>query len=255
MDNNESQPLIQNKLPGMPGFIQTLAGYYCQFLETDFKKAREPKRKFLNQDRSGRRVGIRVSKYPGFRKRLIDEINLKEQNPTAVITSGKYRSDLSASIEAAIIAAIDTVDLDSLANDFLPLKQNIYTQLTIPNFDIEVVMSNTLDQMMNVIDTHVVSPVLDVVAPVFERQSSGSIAIEQLITYSEEISSILIKDAESQLPTAISDLAFRKDEDSFSTLMDQLQDGNRLKEILKDYFSDFATSDVFYFCQSLFLAV
>ena len=245
MDNNESQPLIQNKLPGMPGFIQTLAGYYCQFLETDFKKAREPKRKFLNQDRSGRRVGIRVSKYPGFRKRLIDEINLKEQNPTAVITSGKYRSDLSASIEAAIIAAIDTVDLDSLANDFLPLKQNIYTQLTIPNFDIEVVMSNTLDQMMNVIDTHVVSPVLDVVAPVFERQSSGSIAIEQLITYSEEISSILIKDAESQLPTAISDLAFRKDEDSFSTLMDQLQDGNRLKEILKDYFSDFATSDVF----------
>jgi hypothetical protein len=110
---------------------------------------------------------------------------------------------------------------------------------------IDDLISSTLDAVKHIINTHVVSPALDVVAPIFERQSSRVITLEQLKTYSEEITNILTEDAESQLSIAMYDLLFRKDENKFSELISQLQNEDRLKKILKDYFSDFATSDVF----------
>ena len=56
-------------------FVKKLAGYYCQFLETDFKKGREPKRKFLYRDRADRKIGVRASRYPKFLTLLNKKIN------------------------------------------------------------------------------------------------------------------------------------------------------------------------------------
>ena len=40
------QPTTQS---GFSGFLQRLSGYYSQFLETDFKTTREPKRKYAEK--------------------------------------------------------------------------------------------------------------------------------------------------------------------------------------------------------------
>jgi superfamily I DNA and/or RNA helicase len=236
---------IENKLPGMPGFIQTLAGYYSQFLETDFKKSREPKRKFANRDAAGRKVGIHFSRYPRLKNVITEIINQKQDIPDLVIKSGQYKSDLPISIETAIFSAIDAVSLQYLVNDFVPFKEKIIQKLTATEIDIEAVMEYAVNQMMNIVDTNIVSPVLDIIAPVFERQNTNSTALDQLITYSEEISKILIKDAEEQLPTAISSIAFKHEQEDFDKLMEELQNEIRIKDLLKNYFSDFATSDVF----------
>ena len=47
-------------------FIQTLARYYSDFLATDFKKERLPKRRFQTRDSKGRRAGIALEKFPSF---------------------------------------------------------------------------------------------------------------------------------------------------------------------------------------------
>jgi len=39
-------------------FTERLARYYSDFLATDFKKGRLPKRRFQTRDRKGRRAGI-----------------------------------------------------------------------------------------------------------------------------------------------------------------------------------------------------
>jgi hypothetical protein len=39
-------------------FTERLARYYSDFLATDFKKRRLPKRRFQTRDRKGRRAGI-----------------------------------------------------------------------------------------------------------------------------------------------------------------------------------------------------
>ena len=46
IDTNDLEPANTEQLTGLGGFLQSLAGYYARFLETDFKKQRQPKRKF-----------------------------------------------------------------------------------------------------------------------------------------------------------------------------------------------------------------
>ena len=243
--NQKEQIIIKDKLPGMPGFVQTLAGYYSQFLETDFKKSREPKRKFENRNSSGSRVGIRLSKYPRLKNVVTELINKKKDPSNLVIKFGQYKSDLPAAIETAILTSIEAVNLQPLIDDLLPFKNKVIQKLSKKEMDIELVMEYSIDQMMNIADTNVVSPVLDIIAPLFERQSSNSVALNELITYSEEISAILVKDVKEQLPTAISNIAFKDEQDSFDKAMEEFQDGERVKSLLKSYFSDFATSDIF----------
>jgi len=239
-----SPDLVKNKLPGLPGFLQTLAGYYCQFLETDFKKGREPKRKFVNKDASGKRIGIKASKYPALKKQLVQKLNQKTP-ASFLITPQKYRSSLSVSVSTAINAAIDSIELDGLEKDLDSLKWKVASKVHREGFDIEEVVEDTSTSLQGYVDTHIVSRVLDILSPIFERQSSSSIAFDQLLSYADEISSILTEEAESRLPTALSDLAFRKSEEGLNETFAQLSDVEMMRGKLKEYFSEFAASDVF----------
>jgi tetratricopeptide (TPR) repeat protein len=59
---------------GLAGFCKRLAQYYAEFLSTDFKKQRLPRRRLHNSDAKGRLVGIPLRKYPGFQQKLWDEL-------------------------------------------------------------------------------------------------------------------------------------------------------------------------------------
>src|SRR4029079_5193275 len=55
---------------GLAGVFKRLAQYYAEFLSTDFKKQRLPRRRLENVDAQGRLVGIPLRKYPGFEQKL-----------------------------------------------------------------------------------------------------------------------------------------------------------------------------------------
>src|ERR1700732_2006356 len=55
---------------GLTGFFKRLAQYYAEFLATDFKKQRLPRRRLETSDAKGRLVGIPLRKYPGFQQKL-----------------------------------------------------------------------------------------------------------------------------------------------------------------------------------------
>ena len=56
-------------------FIKTLAKYYQEFLSSDFKKARAPKRRFTSTDPKKRRVGIVVDKYTNLYSKFVDVLS------------------------------------------------------------------------------------------------------------------------------------------------------------------------------------
>jgi tetratricopeptide (TPR) repeat protein len=73
---------------GLTGFFKRLAQYYAEFLSTDFKKQRLPRRRLQTADAQGRLVGIPLRKYPG---RLVIEAGGKGQPSYAA----SHRSDLA----------------------------------------------------------------------------------------------------------------------------------------------------------------
>ena len=57
-------------------FVKEVAKYFMNFLETDFKKRRIPKRDTNKKTKSELTVGLDFEKYPKFKELLIKNLNL-----------------------------------------------------------------------------------------------------------------------------------------------------------------------------------
>jgi hypothetical protein len=237
------QPLISDRQSGVPGFLQTLAGYYAQFLETDFKKSREPKRKYANRNSNGSRAGIRVEKFPSLRNLLIDKLDQKSP-ASFLIRPDKYLSTLPESVKAGLRAAINTITTDSLETPVSNIEQKLI-KIDNKKIDIERVVEDIAEDFVKLADAHLVAPVIELVSPIIERQHNDSIALEQLLTYAEELSQLISQEAKDLLPTACSELVFSGNAAVWSDLTKRFTNVDRVRDILLNYFSEFTASDAF----------
>ena len=117
-------PLLNNSLSeasepvsssNSSSFIESLAKYYSDFLATDFKKGRLPKRRFQTRDAKGRRAGITLEKFPTFLP-LINKLFLKEfgTNCAIKLKPRLHQMQLPAVVLAAIDAEIKNIDFNAL---------------------------------------------------------------------------------------------------------------------------------------------
>jgi len=68
---------VGSSTAGLTGFLKRLAQYYSEFLSTDFKKQRLPRRRLETSDAKGRMIGIPLRKYPGFQQKLWEQLGNK----------------------------------------------------------------------------------------------------------------------------------------------------------------------------------
>ena len=73
-------------------FIREICTYFMDFLQSNFKRGRIPKRHIKLKDAKGFKVGVDASKYPEFNKALKNVVikNFKEPSDKLKITKGKY---------------------------------------------------------------------------------------------------------------------------------------------------------------------
>ncbi|MGE4412203.1 MAG: hypothetical protein AB7E45_00730 [Candidatus Caldatribacteriota bacterium] len=56
-------------------FVKEVAKYFMEFLDTDFKKGRIPKRNTIQNSQNGLKVGFDLKKYPKLKKDLLTILN------------------------------------------------------------------------------------------------------------------------------------------------------------------------------------
>ena len=75
IDPNSSQVgSNESTQKGLAGFCKRLAQYYAEFLSTDFKKQRLPRRRLQTADAQGHLVGIPLRKYAGFQQEMWERL-------------------------------------------------------------------------------------------------------------------------------------------------------------------------------------
>jgi len=100
---------------GLGGFFRRLAQYYAEFLSTDFKKQRLPRRRLQTSDAKGRLVGIALRKYPGFQQKLWQELNKPIGAGLSLnVPRGVWRSALPKAVIDATATHIDGVTQEQL---------------------------------------------------------------------------------------------------------------------------------------------
>src|SRR6202040_924931 len=92
-----------NKQKGLAGFCRRLAQYYAEFLSTDFKRQRLPRRRLQSSDAKGHLVGIALRKYPGFQQKMWEELSEPIGAGLSItISRGTWRSNLPKAVVDAI---------------------------------------------------------------------------------------------------------------------------------------------------------
>ena len=102
--------MTETPKPGDEDFIATspeknwvgsIADYFRDFLDTDFKKTRAPKRQISSRDNSGILTGVPLSKYPELTRDLWALLRTPFGADMALefrVRRGKYRSRLSENL-------------------------------------------------------------------------------------------------------------------------------------------------------------
>ena len=122
-------------------FIKTLAKYYQEFLSSDFKKGRVPKRRF-NSTENGRRVGIEVDKYTNLYTKFINVLSdEKIETRSFSIKKNKFSTNLSEINKRKLKTEIESIDFTGIRKGFLeivlPLSEKYTNAKTSPNNDLE----------------------------------------------------------------------------------------------------------------------
>ena len=121
-------------------FINTLAKYYQEFLSSDFKKARAPKRRFSSTDPKKRRVGIVVDKYTNLYTKFINVLSKeKVETRSFTISKNQFSTNLSEVNKKKLKTEVENIDLAGIKQGFLeivlPLSEK-YTNAKQPRNNI-----------------------------------------------------------------------------------------------------------------------
>jgi len=229
---------------GLTGFFKRLAQYYAEFLSTDFKKQRLPRRRLQNADAQGRLVGIPLRKYPGFQQKLWAELAKPVGTGLSLpVARGSWRSMLPKAVVEAIathIAMVRQEDLDAVvATTIVKVAKTAERKSGDPDIAfeqfIEVVRSNLVKS--------VIVPLLDRMEGFFERTEHKP--IESLRDLEDQLSVRLISGIEGSSGAAFSKLLVEHEPGPLeAVLRDQLNE-TVVRSELEGFFETFSAGDLY----------
>jgi hypothetical protein len=115
MDNSDQ--LENPDLLERDTWIGTLCGYFRDFLETDFKKSRAPKRSISRVDSTGLKVGFDISQYPALREDIVSllETGIDLEAPSRFqLARGRYRSSIKKGLLTLIRGHLESISDQSI---------------------------------------------------------------------------------------------------------------------------------------------
>ncbi len=247
MSNVEDKPVLptpDGNKPTVPisKAMMTLCAYYKEFLETDFKKVRTPKRRYALRDSKNSRIGVRIERFSQFRSLISGK--LEQQTATVRVSPRKYRADLSKGVQAGIVSAIDKIETDRLLSSGLAIptallnKHKETANIDEATVDAKKALGSGMQRV-------VVSPLIALLEPIFGSDPSDDAGDRQLAAYTEEIVERLLDEVAESLPIACADLLVKSDSSLFEQIVRDMTDEQRVKLVLHDYFEHFGAADLF----------
>lgn len=225
-------------------FVIELAKYFMLFLETDFKKRRQPKRNLSSRMNKGLSVGLYLDKYPSLYKELYKNLIsgfAKEEFP---IEQKQYTTKIPASLTELVEHRIDKLSETDLAK----LVENITEDIDKARLDNQKQYDNYLEEAVEQIKQSIASKIIvplisDIEKPLQAAGLSTEAGLFQLEVDSREklfnvfegsLDGVLKKYyADNEKPEPLKE--YFKDQFSKETVI----------KLLKDFFHDFSTADAY----------
>jgi hypothetical protein len=229
---------------GLGGFFKRLAQYYAEFLSTDFKRQRLPRRRLQTSDAQGRLVGIPLRKYPGFQQKMWEELAKPIGTGLSIkIARGNWRSSLPKAVVEATTTHIGYVtqeDLDEVVNAVLGRVAGI---AKAKGSDPVIAFEKFVEDVRAATARRVISPLLDRMEGFFARTENKP--IESLRELEDQLSARLSSGIESASGAAFSKLLVEGTSEPLENVLRDQLEISVVRSELQGFFDTFSASDLY----------
>lgn len=231
--------------PPQSNWIGGVCAYFRDFLDTDFKKSRAPKRQITSRDRHGALTGIPASRYPEFQNDLLDAL-IKPFNSTMLteltVRRDKYRSRLPKGLVAVIQKHISSMDGEQVAELSSAVKTRARSDFQRYADDPEEYGNRIVAHLKRELLLAVINPLIGKLDTVFSNE--GVQSVETIFNLEEEIGDRLLDASTDGIDQAIASVVVDNNFENLDLLVDDACQLSRVREILLSFFENFATNDL-----------
>jgi hypothetical protein len=229
---------------GLTGFFKRLAQYYAEFLSTDFKKQRLPRRRLQNADAQGRLIGIPLRKYPGFQQKLWEDL----AKPIGLglsftVARGSWRAELPKAIvetTATYIAQVTQKDVDTVVDGVMKNALRLAKQ---KGDDPDIAFEQFIEEVRASLARGIIAPLLGNMEGFFARTENKP--IESIRELEDQLSARLASGIESSSGAAFSKLLVEGAAEPLEVLLRDQLEINLVRAELGAFFATFTAADFY----------
>lgn len=225
-------------------FVKEVAKYFMNFLETDFKKRRIPKRNSIQKTQKGLKIGIDLEKYPSLKKTFFALLNSGFEKESLEIKKGEYVNNVPKNLFNLIEARIKKLSKKDIDKAFNEIENLVKERKVLYAKEYDKFLEETKEETKNIFSRGIIISLLDDLDKPLENLD------------------IADENSKFQLETDITDSVFAIFEDKYTEALQHFFQGKKafhlkkdLQEIIKlteiknnliKFFEDFVIGDAFF---------
>lgn len=229
---------------GLTGFFKRLAQYYAEFLSTDFKRQRLPRRQLQTSDAQGRMVGIPLRKFPGFQQKLWEDLAKPVGNGLSfTVTRGSWRAELPKAVvetTAAHIAQVAQEDIDAVIAGVMKNAGRLRKSV---GDDPHIAFEQFIEDVRASLARNVIGPLLDRMEGFFARTENKP--VESLYELQDQLSARLANGIETTSGSTFSRLLVENVPGPLEALIRDQLEITLVRSELEAFFATFAAADLY----------
>ena len=225
-------------------FIKEVSSYFQNFLETDFRKRRLPKRSIKATDRAGNKITLNLQKYTKFRNHLVKKLsNPKIFDFEIDIPRGKYTSPLRTSTIEFLKKKSSKLSLESasiLKEGFNEILQKIYLKNAE---DIEKFKDEIGNEFQRLINEKLISEIIGDIKNTIERKAENLTEYDEL---ENNLTEAVFHRVEEQAMIDCDNYFISKDKDLsyFDSSFDIIKESDIVSKTIGNFLESYSTSDL-----------
>ena len=221
-----------------------IAGYFRDFLESDFKRVQAPSRRIvLNSDR-GFRTGMRVKPYDGLNHELWKLI--KQPSGEAMemkIAPRRYTRKLSEIIKKILHEQIAIIEESQILQIRTALKEKINQTYKNSYKDPEEWIEKSIEFLHNEISQEIIKPLVARIEGPLKKQAYN--IIDTLIEAEKELASLIAAELSEKLPNILAKYLAIQNDQELTTVLNTFLTLTNTQVVLERFFENYISADAF----------
>lgn len=226
------------------GFLSNITRYFRDFLDTDFRRQRLPKRQISRQDKGGNLTGINIGKYPQLIQAIWTLLSKPYgENNSIKISRGRYKAKINPQLDNLISKYIDNISNNSVEE--IKKRAGLISRDLVSKFktDPERLKEEVINLLERDFIRTLVVPLLKHLETYFDE--SNLQGLETIFDIEDELGQRLISNEEEIVGAALNTAIITSDFTEFDNTIADITNLEILKLKIKDYFHTFTSSDFY----------